>query len=541
MQSNDQQVVPGSEPVAVESDDTFPASGEAALAETPAVTIDAEAIAAINTPAVEPTTVPPVVPAPAPVAEEQEQPAVKPREPRAPSTTVQQDAEVTAPLVDKFDSDRHVLLSIPPESREVIKEVLGNMPNIDLDETVAGQEWKMTLEAAAYSVPAKDYFTATMARGDARWRQTVGSERGPLAADAPKFSDNTAKLTGERAVLRVRALTGLGSVVRIPLWHSGFWISFKAPTDGSLLELNRRLAEEKITLGRQTYGLAFANNSVMYNGWLMDFALAHIYDSSLKTELQDDMRNHISSLDIPTIAWGLACVIWPGGFPYARAILDQTTEENKVIKELLKIGKLQFVDNAALSPWQISHMAGRHGNTMTLDSVKRYRDEFVRGKGRLIQLSEKVSITLRNPSLDQYLASGQKWVNNIVSMVDRSLGMAPSDNARDQYIMEQGKASNMRQYAHFVESIEADGQTIDDAETIESVFDALSTDDKIRDVYFKGVREYIEDSTIAVIAIPVTEEGEKSPLPRFPHLLAIDATSVFFILLVQKVQHNQGR
>jgi hypothetical protein len=301
------------------------------------------------------------------------------------------------------------------------------------------------------------------------------------------------------------------------------------------------MTEEKITLGRQTYGLAFANNSVIYNGWLMDFALAHVYDSSLKTELQENMRNHISSLDIPTIAWGLACVIWPGGFPYARSVLDQTTEQNKVIKEILKIGKLLFVDNASLSAWQISHMANSHGSTMTLESISRYRDEFTRGKGRVVKIADKLNITLRNPSLDQFLTSGQKWVHNIVNMVDRSFGLPPSDGVRDSYILDQGKATNMRQYAHFVESIDADGQTIDDLETVEQTIDALSSDDDIRKAFFDGVKNYIEDSTIAVVAIPVTEVGEKTNLPRFPHLLAIDVTSVFFILLVQKIPHIQAR
>lgn len=462
-------------------------------------------------------------------------------EPRKPSETAQQDFEVTAPLAAPYDANKDLLLSIPPETAEVIDNVLSSMPNLDIGQTQAGEEWKMALDAATYSIPFKDYFNTTLNRAGAKYRQTVQSERGLLAADSPKFNDNTASQTGERAVLRIRSLLGMGSVVRIPLWHSGFWISLKAPREGDLLELNRLLAEEKITLGRSTWGLAFANNSVMYNGWLMDFAMRHVYDSSLKAELQGDMRSHISSLDIPLIVWGLACVIWPGGFPYARAVLDQTKKANKVVKEMLKISKLLFVDNASLSPWQISHMANRNSNTMTLDSIKRYRDEFVRGKGRVVQLTDKVSITLRNPSIDEYLTSGQKWVNNIVNMVDRALGMAPDGQTRDQYILDQGKASNMRQYAHFVESIDGDGQVSTDVDTIEEILDVMSSDDSLREAYFKGVRSFIEDATVAVVAIPVTEDGETSPLPRFPHLLAIDPTSVFFILLVQKIPHIQAR
>lgn len=464
---------------------------------------------------------------------------VKP--PRPPSTTVQQDAEIFVPLDKPYDPSQ-ILLCVPSDTAENIAAAASEMPNIDLESTETENEWVGTIKAARFAVPAAGWFTATANRTDAKYRQAVQSEKGPLAAGAPKFNDSAnGKLTGERGVLRIRALTGLGSVVRIPLWHSGFWITIKAPSEGAMLELNRRLAEEKITLGRASYGLAFANNSVFFAGWIMDFALNHIYDSSLKPELQPNLRERISSLDIPIIAWGLACVIWPGGFPYARSVMDQTKEESKVIREKINVGKMLWVDNASLTPWQISHMAGSHGSNMTADAIDRYRNEFTRGKGRVVKLNENISVTLRSPSLDQYLSSGQKWVNNIVNMVDRAFGLPPNDGVRDSYIMDQGKATNMRQFSHFVESLDAAGSIVDDVETLDQTFDALSANDEIREAFFDGVKAFIEDATMAIVAIPVTENEEKSDLPRFPHLLPIDALSVFFILLVQKIPQIQAR
>lgn len=459
---------------------------------------------------------------------------------RPPSKNTIQDSEVFTPLEKNTTSD--VTLRIPGDTEERIGEALDAMPNVKLDETTAGSEWVRTIQAASYSVSKKGWFNATVAREGAMYKQSVPSERGNLAAGAPKFNDGAdTKLTGERAVLRVRGVLGLGSIVKIPLWHSGFWITFKAPSEGALLELNRRFAEEKIALGRETYGLAFANNSVFFAGWLMDFALNHVYATTLKPEIQESLRSRISSLDIPIIAWGLACVIWPRGFPYARAVMDQTKEQNKIIREKLNLGKCQWTDTASLSPWQIGHMAGSHGSNMTAESIDKYRNEFTRGKGRAIKLADEIEITLRVPSLDQYLTSGQKWVNNIVAMVDKAFGLPPSDGVRDSYIMDQGKATNMRQFAHWVESLSVSGNLIDDDETLELTIDALSSSDEIRDKFFKGVKEYVEDATMSIIAIPATEEEDKSELPRFPHLLPIDAMSVFFILLVQKVQKIQDR
>ena len=457
------------------------------------------------------------------------------------ATNTVQDSPVFGPLGEN-DAKGGIAISFPPDTVAKIDAALEAIPNVGLNETADGASWVNHISNSAYTVPYRNWFRNTADRPTATYRQSVNSEKGPLTPGSLKFNDAVgSKLTGERAVLRVRALTGLGSVIMIPLWHSGFWITLKAPTEAAMLELNRRLNEEKISLGRATYGLAYANNSVFFAGWLLDFALSHVYDTSLKPELTENLRSRISQFDIPLVVWGLACTIWPNGFPFARAVLDQTGEPNKVIREKVNVGKLLWVDTSELTPWQISHMAQRHGSTMTAEMLERYRSEFTRGKGRSVALTENLSITLRTPNIDQYLISGQKWVNNIVAMVDQAFSMQPNDGIRNDYITDQGKATNMRQYGHFVESLEVAGEAITDLETLEQTIDVLSSDDSIRSKFFDAVKEFVEDSTIAIVAIPVMENEQEITYPRFPHLLPLDVLSVFFILLVQKVTQIQVR
>lgn len=462
-------------------------------------------------------------------------------EKRPPSTNTVQESEVSSPL-EKDAIDDGYTIPLGGDTAARISAALNALPNVNIDDTESGNKWLETITDTKYTMSYGDGFQSTVTREGAAYRQTVPSERGKLSIGTPKFSDQgNIKLTGESAVLRVRALTGLGSIVQVPLWHSGFWITLKAPSESAMLELNRRFAEEKITLGRMTYGLAFANNSVFFAGWLMDFALSHVYETTLKPEIADSLRSRISTLDIPLIAWGLACVIWPRGFPYSRAVLDQTTEQNKIIREKINVAKCLWTDTASLTDWQVGHMAGRHGRNMTAESIDRYRNEFTLGKQRTIKLSDDLEITMRVPSLDQYLTSGQKWVNNIVMMVDKAFGLPPNDGVRDRYILDQGKATHMRQYSHWVESLSFGTNAIDDVDTLDQTFDALSTNDDIRSKFFIGIKKFIEDATMSVVAIPATEAEDKSDLPKFPHLLPLDALSVFFILLVQKVTQIQGR
>lgn len=441
---------------------------------------------------------------------------------------------------DKWNEEDETL-HLPAGRADDVRNVLTEGPNVRLDDSKDGREWSDSLRESADALHVRGVYDRTADREGADWRQAIPSEKMNLAAGIPNLKFNTGdKVAGERAVLRMRSLLGLGTILQIPLWHSGFWITMKAPSEASLLELQRRLIENKINLGRNTHGLAFANTSVFISGWLIDFVLAHIWDTTLKGEV--DLRKTIRILDIPTIVWGLACTIWPSGFQYTRACIAEPEKCNHVVREKLNLGKLLWVDRNSLTPWQISHMTNRGGSTMSLESVQRYLDEFTLARGRSIAFSDdSVVVNFKIPTVEDYVNSGYKWVNNIVSMIDSSFTAEPNDTTRNIHITELGKATSMRQYAHWIESIDAAGSVIDDVESIEQVIDTMSTVDEIRTKYFEEIIKYIDDSTISIVAVPTFEcpkcgGDQPVPLPRFPHLLPIDVVSSFFTLLVQKLQ-----
>ena len=479
-------------------------------------------------------------------------------------TNTVQDYETSFPLTDK-EKDQPAMIALPSDTQENTHRYVSSLPNDDIETTVSGTRWMDVLRASRFMTPYYQadngyredgpnerpdfsnhegaWFTDTVERSESSWRQFIESEKGRLGAASPSFSDKgPSNLTGAAAIMRVRHLVGLGSIIQIPLYHSGFWITFKAPSEGAFLELSRRLSEDKIALGRQTYGLAFANTSSFFASQIIGFALAHIHDTTLRPDIDSsEMRGMISSLDIPVIAWGIACVEWPQGFLYARALLGQEEDPNAVIRERLNLRKLLWTDVSALTKWQIAHMADRHGNPMTRESVQRYKNDFTRGKGRDVELAPGLSMTLRVPTMDQYLTSGTKWINDIEMMVNQAFGLAQDPGVRDQYMINQGKATNMRQFAHFIEYISVGDKRISDVETIENMFNELTASDEVRANYFTGIRKFTEDATMTIVAIPISDENDKAELPRFPHLLPLDVLSVFFTLLVQKVDQIEKR
>jgi hypothetical protein len=509
-----------------------------------------EALSEVPFTDIQPAPVLVVEPTPTPVVQEpvkQEEVAPVTTRPK----TATQTSEWTSPLpktsIDGGPIESDIaMLSLPGNTEEYIAQELLKLPNTELTKTDEGKHWLNILELAQdYSFPKYGMFTKTVDRTPADWRQHVKSEVGLLGPSAPNFANpGNTELKGERALMRIRHMTGLGTIIQIPLWHSGFYISIKAPKESALLNLNQRIENDKVSLGRETSGMIFANTSSFFIRALMDFTVEHIYDTTLKKDLADDILSHISVLDIPTIIWAMAAVIWRRGFPYARAIVNQSGVQTHVVKEKVDITKLFWVDNSRLTPWQISHMTNKQSGATDLTILNRYREEFTEGKRREILLSDngergKVSMLLKNPSINDYLMSGQKWINSIVDMVDNALSVTNDYDQRDKFITDHGRSSNMRQMAHFVQEIRADSDVVKGLDDIEAILSDLSSETRIRDAYFKGIKDFSEDATMSIIAITVTEPGEVGPLPRFPHLLPIDAASVFFILLVQKI--NQIR
>lgn len=470
-------------------------------------------------------------------------PAPAPEEPAKPqrnktALNVRQKFVTYKPVPEKNVPPEMIIL--PAGTNEEINEAIEASPNVRLDDTVNTREWAEALNGGTDIAMIGSALHGAVDREGSMWEQDVLSEKGGLAGKAPEFRDRPGvSLSGERAVLRMRALLGQGSVFQVPLWHSGFWVTFKAPSDGALLELQRRILQEKVNLGRHVHGLAFSNHSSYIAGWLTDFALSHVYDTTVEGSSNEDLRKLIVGLDIPSLLWGMACVVWVSGFQYAQACANDPAKCNHVIKELLDVTKLQWTDNRALTPWQIGHMAGRN-TKMTMDSITKYRNEFTVGKPRKVPLADGISVTLKSPSLEQYLTSGNRWVASIVEMVDKAFGLSPEDGQRNAFISEQGQASIMRQFSHWVEEIDLGNDTvIADQETLEMALNSLSGRPDIVDTYLTQVGKFMDDSTVAVIAIPAHEcpkcqTPRESGMPRYPQLLPIDVMSTFFTLLGQK-------
>lgn len=416
-------------------------------------------------------------------------------------------------------------------------------PNIDLTQDQLGSKWGEVIKAARRHIQVGNAFISSLYRDDSLWRQSVTSGAEQLAPSRPRLGDSgnpENRLTGVHAMMKIQAVLGMGAVMRIPLFHSGLWVSIKAPSEAALLELERRISNEKITLGRQSNGLIFSNSSIYTTMYLVEFVLAHVYEATYKYEDVSELKSIILISDIDMLLAGMLLAIYPQGYPFQKSCLTNPVKCQYVVEELLDISKLFMFDDRALTDKQRKHMSQRTAK-FTLDQIKAYQTDHKFMSQGVVALSDELSMELKVPTIAQYEESGMRWVDDIVKHTDQAFAGTLTAQERDTYILEQGAMTAFRQYAHWIDRLVISGsEKIDDRKSIEESISLLTANDDVFKTYFEGMQKFIDGSTIALTAIPrfncpscgapMSDEDR-----RHPHLIPINMSNLFFTILGQRI------
>jgi hypothetical protein len=449
---------------------------------------------------------------------------------------------LTSDEVTKLNERAEERLYLPSESAERMVDYFNKIPNM-AEETISQEniEWVTAHQAGLTFIPRFGAFKRTLKRKGARYRQSVTHGPSELGPAIPREDSNVmGVLNGSQAVRQIQHVMGLSGQVTIPLWHSGFWITIRQPSESAILELKHRIALEKTQMGRATSGLVYGNSTVFMAEHVVNMVYEHIHTYSIAVPANENIRQYIQTTDLQLLAWGLAMGIWSKGFHYERAVLDESGSASRVVTEKLNLQRMLIVDNNALTDWQKSHMSNRRPNSMTPAAVKKYQDEFVFMQGSTVKLGTKLMLKLKTPLLETYLQQGTRWVNSTVDMINRALGLDLDEQIRNTFVNEQAKTSTARQYSHWVNEIiflDDEGNErskVVDTAAIESALVAMSQDGDLVKDYMRAVRDFIDDVTFACICIPFLDEKDQNVYKRHPNLIPLDALHTFFTLIDQK-------
>lgn len=470
-----------------------------------------------------------------------------------PSQNNIQEYEYTAPT--EWDPTGEIY-NLPGDFDINVKSALEKSPNINLGDNPDSRTWAEIISSALNNTPYKGMFVKALEDTNAEFHQGIAHQGSFLAPAAPKHKlVENQSLKGESAAIRLMGHLGLGSLFQIPLWHTGIWVTFKPPTESEIVELNRLLMSDKIQFGRYSYGYAYSNVVGYTVDRLVDFALSHIYDTTVKTDeiSFNQLKDYISSQDIFSLLWGFICTVYPRGFQYQRACTTDPSKCQNIVQEKLNLTKLLWVNSNALTDWQKAHMSNRQSRQKDKASIVKYKEELKGLNKKRVLVTppgdNEVCVTFRSPSITEYIESAQKWIGEIVQTVEAVVGNDDNLNVeeKESLILTHGLASGMRQYTHWVDSIEFATNIVEDKETIESNLNVLSSDDKIRDKFMDEAATYINESTVAVVGIPAYncpschENQQTKQYPSFVNIIPIDVMQVFFDLITQRLERIRMR
>ena len=352
-------------------------------------------------------------------------------------------------------------------------------------------------------------------------------------------------LTGIKAVAKAMAYTSTGAVIRVPLPHTGIWITLKAPMDSALLELDRRIAMDRAEFGRLSGGRVFANSDVILKSQLIALLMDHIVDST-HPDPAIDLRSVILLPDLNIALTWLALSIYPDSFPLSQGCVASPSECKYIARGQVNLAKMVRYNNARFSTAQRRFIA-RTQSAVNLPELKAYQEEFVADVSNVHDHTGSIRFTFRTPTLLEYLEMGTAWVQELESSTDEAFGAKISVSERNAHIRNKAAAGALRQYCHWVERItylDAAGEAnsvVEAQDALYSTLEVFSADEKISKSFFEGVRTYINAVTVAICAIPnfvCPQCRKKQPTEgdAFRHLIPIEASTVFFTVLSHRLQ-----
>lgn len=466
-------------------------------------------------------------------------------------------------------------LEFPGASEQQIKSVLENIPNLNILGSKQAQLWYETLQAAQRFSTFMGAFVSSLQNEEADFRQYVQTPTGSkLASTYPRYPSSTEKIiSGEKAMLRLESHLGTGDIHQVPLWHSGFWVTFKPPSEAEIVEINRLMLSEKYQFGRKSYGMVFSNTMGLRTESLVNLALSHVYQLSFKLPEDDDLRNYISIHDMYVFLWGFVCTMYPKGFQYSVACTADPEKCTHVMTETLNLTKLQWTNNKALNDWQKQHMSYRSSNNRKVEDLKRYKEELTNSSDKSFLLNkgefDEIEITLTSPTVLEYIQACHRWIDTMIVGVEKTMEPTPKEveemqtygtgaieswrenrqQEKERALVVHANASAMRHYSHMVSRIKyGEDLVIEDRETIEDALARITSNESIKEQFYKQVSEYRDKACISLIGIPNFNcpncgqpQKNVENYPVHSNIIPLEVASVFFLLVNRRLGRIKQR
>lgn len=384
----------------------------------------------------------------------------------------------------------------------------------------------------------RGFFEKTLDNPNATWTQGYTSDDGKevyLRKPSTKRPTERRLLIGAGARERASQSIGMGIVTRVPLPHTGYSVTLMPRSEQDYLDLEYLLTLDKARAGRDTVGMIFQNSHIKLVSRVWEFIRESIKSANRQNFDDLDLGDEIRITDLPILQWGMACTMFPNGYPLDLPCSAGPNICRHVEHVLLDIDKLLWINSNGLTTSQRAKLAKTH--PLSKEEVNDYQQNTVSPFTKVVQVSPTHKIVLKVPTINEYITAGEEWLASMTEAATKIFtGDDNEENVR-RYVKRVIDMSGLREYSHWIERIIYDD--IDEVEGETEIADnlkILSGDPELLKNTLQAIQEFIEQSTIALIAIPnfacpkcetdyVTDEHSEHP-----ELIPLDMMKHFFML-----------
>lgn len=371
-------------------------------------------------------------------------------------------------------------------------------------------------------------------------------------------------LTGLRAKAAIMDALGMSTLFTLVLPHSGLVAIVSPPVAAEIIDFQYILDTSKINIGRTIGGSNYGTATWYINDKLVDLFISKLSYINLKDSSPENIRSLLDPMDIPTIAWGLACTMYPDGYVFNRtALLDNGKTEH--VMGRIWLPDMAIYANSRLSTRQKQHLIKAENTAMSNEEILSYRrdwkkEEDVAKFERLVhtrKITKKAGteiqdmyVELGQSNMENYVDHGSAWDVYIKDAISETLSMASDENIRSRYLSDKIQTTALREYSHFIRKIRIErylegsdkSETItidiDSQESLTETLDSISNIPDIRNKLVEIVVEYINKQIKVVYGVPTISEYEEkhNTTPVSNKIVPINTVIAFFTLTARIYQ-----
>lgn len=335
---------------------------------------------------------------------------------------------------------------------------------------------------------------------------------------------------------------GLGTGLTIPLPGTGPHITLSPRSTEDYITLDVQMGIDRRELGRHTVGLIYQNSYISLVERAMEFIAGSVRRYNRTDSENINIFDEISIIDLPILLWGQGCTTYPDGYPYEIPCSSGPKFCRHVEHVNLQLDDMLWINTAKLSKTQREKL-GNRGHKFTDEDIKIYRESSSSPLTKTFSVGA-YDITVSVPSITRYLEAGRAWLNDLSERAKELFaGEGETEAQQRAYVEQLINVASLREYSAWIKKIVVNKTYIVEDSDIDvaTALETLSKQPEIVKAVLEKLQAFIEDSTIAIIAIPnfacpkcekdyVTDEFEKHP-----ELIPIDMLKLFFELKDRRI------